>query len=104
MAVTVAAGDNGYAELALVANTEQQVTMADDWDTVEVTAADATAWVYFTVDGSAPATGAGSKKGHWLTSGTSALQVDVPTAGATVVRIKSTGTATVGVVGVTKRA
>ena len=89
------AGQVGAYEFTLAASTVDSVTFADDLDGVEVVSHDGAAAVYFTVDGSTP-TVAGA--GCWvIPAAPSALSVDVPTAGGTVVKLISSGTPRVSV-------
>lgn len=87
---TVAAGLVGAHAKTLVASTVDTVTFtATDLDEVEVLS-DGTAAVYFTVDGTTP-TVAGD--GMWEIPAARAVRtVQVPTAGATIVKLISSGT------------
>lgn len=80
---TVAANERGAHAKTLAAGVADAVTISRDCDTVEVLSHDGASPIYFTVDGSTP-TVAGANT-DVVPSG--ALEVDVPTAGNTVVKL-----------------
>jgi len=82
---------------SLAADTEDTVTLAGDRDTVEVINLDGAASIYFTVDNSA-ATVDGQNT-FVIPAAIGSLEVDVPTAGDTKVRLISDGTPTYSVQG-----
>lgn len=93
---TVAAGAHGAYAKQLAANVVDSVTFTGtDLDEVEVTTNGAAA-VYVTTDGTTPTVGGA---GTWEIPayGPSVRIIKVPTAGATVVKLKSAGTPTYSV-------
>lgn len=88
---TVAVGEHGAYAKQPAANVVDTVTFTDrDLDRVEVTS-DGTAAVYVTVDGSTP-TVAGLGTWELPAGGPMVREITVPTAGTTVVKLKSAGT------------
>jgi hypothetical protein len=87
---SAAAGAVAVHDKTLVGSTVDNVTLADDLDRVEVIR-DGAAALYFTTDGTVPTvSGAGCWK---LLSGVAnTLNVQVDTAGGTVVKLISSGT------------
>lgn len=89
--------DARYA--TLVADTVTTITLDGDYRTVEVMSVDGAAAVYFTVDSTTNPTVGGS--GCWsLPSAASAREIESRASGATVVKLISSGTPTIGVLGV----
>lgn len=93
---TLTTGQIAAHAKTLAANTVDTVTFADDCDMIEVLNVDGAAAIYFRVDGSAP-TVAGASAYVIPASAGSALEVQVPTAGGTLVKLISTGTPTYSV-------
>jgi hypothetical protein len=92
----------GASELAahakvLVASTVDTVTFARDCDTVEVLSLDGSAAIYFTVDGTTPTVGGANT--NVVPAAVGSLELDVPTAGNTVVKLISAGTPIYSVTG-----
>lgn len=90
--VNTHAGEVGSGPFALAANTEQVVNFDDDVLSVEVGVKDATALVWFTVDGTTPSVG-GNKHSYPLLPGSNTATPPVPTAGPATVRVITAGTA-----------
>lgn len=86
---TMATGDKA-AHHSLVAATVDTVTMANDFDQVEVLNRDGAAEIYFTVDGSAPTVGGANCQ--VLPACIGAAICGVASSGNTVVRLISAGT------------
>jgi hypothetical protein len=87
---SAAAGDVAVHDKTLVASTVDTVTFTDDLDRVEVIS-DGAAALYFTTDGSTP-TVSGAKCWPLLSGVANTLNVQVDTAGGTVVKLISSGT------------
>lgn len=96
-AYTVAASERGAHAKTLVAATVDTVTFSRDCDTVEILSHDGAGAIYFTVDGTTP-TVAGANT-LVIPAAAGALEVEVPTAGNTVVKLISSGTPTYSVTG-----
>lgn len=86
---SVAAGEVA-ARGTLVANTVDVITFASDLDSVEV-ASDGLAEVYFSVDGTTPASSSKTSYRIPATGGWNSVAVSVPTSTNTVVKLISTG-------------
>lgn len=84
--------------LTLTAATVATFTLDSDFDQVEVTSLDGASRVSFTVNGATPAVDANGS--YVLPAAISSLIVNVPTAGATVVKVISAGTPLVSVRGI----
>lgn len=95
---SVAAGERGAHRKTLVASTVDTVTFSRDVDMVEVLNLDGAAEIYFTTDGSTPTVGGANT--DVLPAAVNAVERDVPTSGATVVKLISSGTPMYSVVGV----
>jgi hypothetical protein len=81
--------------VTLTADTVATVTLSVDADLVEILNVDGTAEVYVTVDGSVPTVGG---DGAWvLPAAIGSLELKTYTAGATVVKLISSGTPKVSV-------
>src|SRR5689334_11130075 len=94
----IAADEVGYYDTALTASTTSTFTFARDCDMVQVVKDNNAADVFFTVNGTDPATAAGRRKGYKLPGGVLCDRiVQVPTSGNTVVQVWSTGTSVVDV-------
>lgn len=81
----------------LVADTVNTVTFTRDYERVEVSSVDGTTRVDFTVDGSTPVRGQTGT--HYLPAAISAVELDVSTAGPTVVKLLATAACVVSVRG-----
>lgn len=95
---TANSGERAVHNKTLTGNTEDTVTLGDDFDQVEVMVSALTAPVYFTVDSTAASVAGGGT--YVIASAGSYLQVPVPTAGNTIVRLISAAAATYFVTGV----
>lgn len=95
---SVATAENGAYAITLTGSSVDTVTFGRDCDAVEVTAVNGAAAIYFTVDGSTPTVG-GKGTFEVLALAGWVTQVDVPTAGNTVVKLISSGAASYSVVG-----
>ncbi len=82
----------------LVADTVATVTFTRDYERVEVSSVDGASRVDFTIDGSTPVRGQTGT--HYLPAAISAVELDVATAGGTVVKLLATTAVVVSVRGI----
>jgi hypothetical protein len=93
---TLTTGQIAAHAKTLVASTVDTVTYADDCDMIEVLNIDGASPIYFRVDGTNPVV-AGTGAYVVPASAGAALEVTIPTAGGTIVKLISAGTPTYSV-------
>ncbi|WP_327222998.1 hypothetical protein OG229_02320 [Streptomyces platensis] len=92
---TVAKGDLGAHAITLVAGQVETTTFTEDLDEVTIVSLDGAAALYFTVDGRTPTVGGANAR--VVPAAIGAVNIDVPTAGNSVVKVISSGTPTISI-------